>query len=226
MPAPVLELVDVSFVVSSPNGTSIRVLNSVSFRIERGEKVAIVGPSGSGKSSILAICGLMEMPSAGNLFVGGIDVGAVSDAARARIRGEQFGYVFQNFSLQRNLASVANVELPLVYQGAHRRERLSRSTALLEQVGLGDRLHAKPKTLSGGEQQRVAIARALVVSPELILADEPTAALDLETGHAVFDVLIREIESRQCSLVVVTHDSAIADRCDRVLHLHNGTLNG
>lgn len=220
----VLELVDIQCVVAQPSDPPLTILNNVSLQVKRGEQIAIVGPSGSGKSSLLAVAGLLEAPTKGDVLVDGLSVSDLSDFHRSVLRAEKFGFIFQNYSLNRHLASRDNVALPLVYRGVAGRERRHESDALLRRMGLGHKVMEYPRLLSGGEQQRVAIARALVGRPDIIFADEPTSALDTTTGNDVFDILRQESFERGCALVIVTHDERLASRVERVVALHGGEI--
>jgi len=220
----VLELRHIQCLVAQPSGPPLTVLNDVSLRIERGEQIAIVGPSGSGKSSLLAVAGLLDVPAKGDVLVDGAVVSHLSDFRRSALRAERFGFIFQNFSLNRHLTSRDNVALPLVYRGVSGRDRRRESEALLRRMGLSHKMMEHPRLLSGGEQQRVAIARALVGRPDIIFADEPTSALDTSTGNDVFEILRQESADRGCALVIVTHDSSLASRVARVVTLCGGEI--
>lgn len=220
----VLELRDIQCVVTQPSGPPLTVLNNVSLKVERGEQIAIVGPSGSGKSSLLAVAGLLEAPTKGGVFIDGVAVSHLSDSRRSVLRAEKFGFIFQNFSLNRHLTSRDNVALPLVYRDVSGRDRRRESEALLRRMGLDHKIMEHPRLLSGGEQQRVAIARALVGRPDIIFADEPTSALDTATGNDVFDMLRQESSERGCALVIVTHDASLASRVERVVTLRGGEI--
>ncbi|WP_169925426.1 ABC transporter ATP-binding protein [Sanguibacter antarcticus] len=220
-----LTATDLRRTVRLPGGGTLAVLQGVDLEVRAGESVAIVGRSGSGKTTLLAQLGLLSPVSGGRLEILGIDVSSISDRRRARMRNRSIGYVFQSYSLVRHLSALKNVELALLY-GARtgRRERRRRSRAALAAVGLTDRARSRPKHLSGGEQQRVAIARALVREPALILADEPTGALDVDTAASVLDVLLKATRERGCALVVVTHDEAVAAQMSRRVVMHEGTI--
>lgn len=210
--------------VRHPDGTVLRILGGVDLMVSPGEKVAIMGRSGSGKTTLLAILGLLSMPTSGSVKVLGTDTRKLSDRGRARLRNRQIGFIFQSYSLIRHLNAYQNVELPLRYgrgAGARRRQRVLDSLSL---VGLAGKAKARPKHLSGGEQQRVAIARALIREPSLILADEPTGALDVDTASLVLDALIEACRVRGCALIVVTHDPDVAARMDRTVLLSGGLV--
>ncbi|WP_129629976.1 ABC transporter ATP-binding protein [Candidatus Oscillochloris fontis] len=199
-------------------------LEDVSVAIHPGEMVAIMGPSGSGKSTLMTMIGLLDQPTKGVYRLDGQDVGQLSREELARVRNQKLGFVFQNFNLLPRLSAQKNVELPLVYGRISGTERADRARMALEAVGLGHKLNSLPNTLSGGQKQRVAIARALVHNPSLLLADEPTGALDTRTGAeimAIFRQLNRE-EGR--TIVIVTHDPEIGKQMDRVIGLRDGRL--
>lgn len=201
----------------------VEALRGVTLRIEEGEYLAIMGASGSGKSTLLNLLGCLDRPTSGRYLLGGEDVSQLSDGELSEVRGRRIGFVFQSFNLIPQLSALDNIEVPLFYQGMHRRDRRRRATALAEQVGLGQRARHKPMELSGGEQQRVAIARALVNDPLIILADEPTGNLDSKTGLdilAIFD----DLAARGRTLIVVTHDENIARRTHRTVQLADGRV--
>jgi putative ABC transport system ATP-binding protein len=201
----------------------IDVLRGVDLRIDAGTRVAIAGPSGSGKSSLLLLLAGLERPMAGRIRIAGTDLATLDRDALADLRRDRIGIVFQSFHLLPSLSALDNVALPLQMAGmAGARDA---ATAMLQRVGLGDRLHHRPSQLSGGEQQRVAIARALVHRPRLLLADEPTGNLDDQTAEAVRELLFGLNRELGTTLVLVTHDLDFAARCDRVLRLHDGQLH-
>jgi putative ABC transport system ATP-binding protein len=207
------------------DGSRLTILEGVDLTIEAGERISIVGRSGSGKSTLLNLLGLLDAPTEGVLTFLGDDVRQLRSGARDRLRGREIGFVFQQFNLLQGRTAVENVQTPLLYSGDAsfwRRARIARD--MLERVGLGERLDVRPERLSGGEQQRVAIARALVRRPRLILADEPTGALDLETGANVMSLIESVADDSGAALVTITHDPAIAARADRRLRLADGRL--
>lgn len=205
----------------------MHILDGVDVHVAPGERVAIMGRSGSGKTSLLSILGLLTTPTTGSVELLGEAVADKRDAQRARLRNASLGFVFQSYSLVRHLSAYRNVELPLRYgRRMARAERRERVLAALDAVGLVERGKAYPKHLSGGEQQRVAIARALVRRPAVILADEPTGALDVETADRVLGVLLTATREWNSALVVVTHDPQVAARMDRTIHLDQGRLSG
>jgi putative ABC transport system ATP-binding protein len=200
----------------------LTILDDVGFRVHGGEAVAIVGASGSGKSTLLGLLAGLDVPSSGGVMLAGESLNALSEDGRARLRGEKVGFVFQSFQLLPSLTALENVMLPLELADAADPE--PRARAILAKVGLGERLHQYPRTLSGGEQQRVALARAFVTAPSLLFADEPTGNLDTETGAAIIDVLFELNRELGTTLVLVTHDEKLAARCGRALRLRAGRL--
>ncbi len=209
----------------SSDAGAIPVLRNVSVAIERGEFVAIMGPSGSGKSTLMNILGLLDSPSGGRLTFDGRDVTDLSPDQQADVRNLRIGFVFQSYNLLPRATAVENVELPLVYAGVRRRDRDARAREVLEAVGLGHRLRHWPTQLSGGEQQRVAIARSMVTRPALVLADEPTGALDSRTGEAVLK-LFQTLNAAGTAVLLVTHDDAVASYAARQLRLADGQIIG
>lgn len=200
-------------------------LDDVSMGVERGEMVAIMGPSGSGKSTLMTIIGLLDVPTSGRYLIDGIDASGLDRAAQAAVRNQKLGFVFQNFNLLPRLSALQNVALPMVYARISAAEREQRARAALEAVGLGNRLSNRPNELSGGQKQRVAIARALVNNPAILLADEPTGALDSRTGHEIMN-LFRQLNREQgITVVVVTHDAEVGKQMDRIVSLRDGQIN-
>jgi putative ABC transport system ATP-binding protein len=206
-----------------PGPPPVTALRPCDLRIDRGEFVTIVGPSGSGKSSLLNIAGLLDTPTRGTYFLDGIDTAAADEAQRAALRSERIGFVFQSFHLLPHRSAQDNVELAMLYQSTPRRARSRRAAAVLTRVGLGHRAHALPTQLSGGERQRVAIARALVAEPSLLLCDEPTGNLDTETASAILDLLDRLHEDGM-TIAVITHDAQVAARGQRTITIRDGVL--
>jgi lipoprotein-releasing system ATP-binding protein len=201
------------------------VLTDVTFSVTPGESVAIIGVSGSGKSTLLHLLGGLDTPTSGSVKLMGQALANLSDAARGDLRNRALGFVYQFHHLLAELTAVQNVALALRIRRMPVAEAEARATSILESVGLGHRLHHMPSELSGGERQRVAIARALVTEPACVLADEPTGNLDQENGERVFSILLEATRSRNASLVLVTHDRALASKCDRVLTLVAGYLH-
>ena len=206
-------------------GQVVHALSDVSLEINRGEFVAVVGPSGSGKSTLLSILGCLDQPTTGRYLLDNQSVAALSRNRLSDLRNRRIGFVFQNFSLLPRLTALENVGLPLFYRREPLRHPAARSRAALEQVGLGARMHHMPTQLSGGEQQRVAIARAIVNGPDLLLADEPTGALDTNTRDAILAILA-QLQGDGLTLVLVTHDSEVARCARRTIRLRDGTIVG
>ena len=203
--------------------TTVKAADHITMKIEKGEFVAIVGQSGSGKSTCMNIIGCLDVPTAGTYKLNGRDVGRMSRDELAEIRNELLGFIFQQYNLLPKLSLMENVEVPLVYAGVPRGERHRRAAAALERVGLGDKLRNKPNQLSGGQQQRVSIARALAGRPAVILADEPTGALDRHTGREVLKML-QELHRQGNTVVLITHDNSIAVQAQRIIRLEDGRV--
>ncbi|MEZ9890993.1 ABC transporter ATP-binding protein [Vibrio lentus] len=207
----------------SNGDTEIRALDGVDLLIEKGEFLSILGPSGSGKSTLMNMLGCLDKPTEGEYQLDGKNVAALSANDLAGIRNQKIGFVFQSFNLLEYASALDNVALPLVYSGIKAKERRKRAAALLEQVGLGDRLDHKPNQLSGGQKQRVAIARALVNDPQVILADEPTGALDSKSG-AEIEALFNQLHAEGRTLIIVTHDNSLAERTKRIVTIKDGKV--
>ncbi|MDT7564086.1 MAG: putative transport system ATP-binding protein [Pseudonocardiales bacterium] len=197
------------------------VLHGIDLTIEDGDMVAIMGPSGSGKSTLMNILGCLDVPSAGSYRLDGIDVSGLTKRQLSRIRGTKIGFVFQSFNLIPRTDAMRNVELPLIYTGTRGRQRKAR--AALERVGLGERLRHMPSELSGGQKQRVAIARALINEPSILLADEPTGALDSKSSVEIMELLV-ELNDAGATIVVITHEEEIAEFAKRVVRLRDGVI--
>jgi len=203
----------------------VAALAGVSMRIERGESVAVIGPSGSGKSSLMNILGGLDRPTSGTYRFDGEDVGQFDDDQLAEFRRRRIGFIFQSFQLLPRLTALQNVELPMIYAGMAPAERRARAAELLDRVGLGSRMGHRPTQLSGGQQQRVAIARALANAPDLLLADEPTGALDTHTGEEVM-ALFKALNRDGLTLVIVTHDPEVAAEAARRVSFRDGLIVG
>jgi putative ABC transport system ATP-binding protein len=203
----------------------VAALDGVDFDVARGEHLAVIGPSGSGKSSLMNILGGLDRPSAGTYRFDGDHVGGFDDDELANFRRRRIGFVFQSFQLLPRLTALQNVELPMIYAGLERRERRERALQMLDRVGLASRRTHRPTQLSGGQQQRVAIARALANTPDLLLADEPTGALDTHTGQDVL-ALFRQLNAEGLTLVIVTHDPDVAAQAERRVSFRDGRIVG
>ena len=203
--------------------TTVKAADHISMKIEKGEFVAIVGQSGSGKSTCMNIIGCLDVPTQGTYLLNGRDVGKMNRNELAAIRNEMLGFIFQQYNLLPKLNLMENVEVPLVYAGVSRAERHKRAKEVLEKVGLGDKLKNKPNQLSGGQQQRVSIARALVRNPPVILADEPTGALDSRTGREVL-AMLQQVHAEGNTVVLITHDNSIAVQAERIIRLEDGRV--
>ena len=221
MPEPIIAVEHVTKQVQDSTGT-LTILHDIDFTLAPRQSAAIVGASGSGKSTLLAIIAGLDTPSSGTVKLAGTDLFALDEDARAALRASQLGFVFQSFQLLANLTALETVMLPLELQG--RSDARVLATEMLERVGLAERLRHYPKVLSGGEQQRVALARAFVVKPAVLLADEPTGSLDFATGERVMELMFELNREAGTTLVLVTHDRAIAARCDRQLRIEAGRL--
>ncbi len=225
---PVVQMNNISKVYRS--GTKARVvevhaLRQATVSIGRGEYVAIMGPSGSGKSTLMNLIGLLDSPSSGSYSLSGLEVSSLSEPEQAQVRNEKIGFVFQAFFLMAKLRALENVALPLVYRGIERLERLRRAKIALEQVGLADRLDHYPAELSGGQKQRVAIARALVQEPDLLLADEPTGALDSHSTTEILE-LFASLHRQGKTVIVITHETEVGARAERIIRVRDGSIEG
>lgn len=220
---PLIDLRDI-YKIYYMGDEEVRANDGISLTIEKGEFVAIVGKSGSGKSTLMNIIGALDVPTEGEYYLGGRDVSDMTDNQLAEIRNTMIGFVFQQYNLLPKLNLLENVELPLLYAGMDTWDRRERAMESLERVGLKEKWKNYPKQLSGGQQQRVSIARALAGNPSLILADEPTGALDSKTGREVLDFL-KKLNSEGITIVMITHDSSIAQEARRVVRIHDGKIN-
>lgn len=221
-----LSLTGVTRAVPLPDGTLLHILRGINLEAEAGSHISIVGRSGTGKSTLLNIIGLLDQPNSGSYMLDGVDTRTLSESKRAALRGERFGFVFQQFNIFPTRTALENVEIPLLYANDSTfwgRRQLA--AQMLERVGLGDRLDSYPAQMSGGEQQRIAIARCLVRRPAVILADEPTGALDPDTGSSVMSLLEEVAREQNSALIVITHDMKVAQRATQIYTLSEGVLH-
>ncbi|MFZ0531121.1 MAG: ABC transporter ATP-binding protein [Propionicimonas sp.] len=201
----------------------VEALRGVDLAVDQGDYVAIMGPSGSGKSTLMHIIGCLDVPSAGTYLLDGVDVSSMTEKSLAEVRNRKIGFVFQQFNLLPSLSALRNVELPLVYAGVPAAQRRERAQAALEKVGLATRVQHRPGELSGGQQQRVSVARALVTDPTLLLADEPTGALDSVSTRDILD-LFEQLNDSGRTIVMITHEAEVAAHARRVVHIYDGLL--
>ncbi len=209
--------------VFGANGTAVHALRGIDMKVEQGEFLALIGPSGSGKSTLMAIIGCLDRPSDGRYSLDGREVQGLSGAELAHIRNTRIGFIFQQYNLLPKASVLRNIELPMLYAGVGRRERRMRALELLDKVGIPDKAHVLPGQLSGGQRQRVAVARALANNPAVLLADEPTGALDSKTGAEVLD-LFRDLNKQGNTVILVTHDPTIAAQAERRVVLKDGLI--
>ena len=202
----------------------VPVLHDVTMSVEQGEYIAIMGPSGSGKTTLMNLLGCLDVPTSGTYLLEDQNIGTLSDDALADIRNESIGFVFQNFNLLPKMTALDNVALPLLYRGVPLKDRRARAEAALKLMGLDDRMNFFPNQLSGGQQQRVAIARAIVGNPKLLLADEPTGALDTASGVQIMDIF-RRLSRRGITIIMITHELSIAQCADKIYHILDGRLH-
>ena len=221
--AKLIELRDVYKIYGEGLESEVRALDGVSLDIEKGEFVAVVGQSGSGKSTMMNVLGCLDIPTRGTYRLDGVDVRELSDKELSRIRNKQIGFIFQQYNLIQNLTVLENVELPLIYQGIDPIDRRELAIQALDRVGLADRAQHKPTQMSGGQQQRVAIARALSTHPPIIMADEPTGALDSRTGHEVLGFL-QQLNKEGSTVILITHDNGIAATARRIVRIADGKI--
>jgi len=219
---PIIETKDLTKTFGN-NGVAVRALRGIDLTVDRGEFLALIGPSGSGKSTLMAILGCLDKPSSGSYAFDGERVDGLSNAELARIRNHKIGFIFQLYNLLPKASVLRNVELPMLYAGVRRKERRRRATELLERVGIPEKAKSLPSTLSGGQRQRVAVARALANNPAMLLADEPTGALDSKTGHEVLE-LFTELHRQGNTILIVTHDLSIAALASRQIEIHDGRV--
>ncbi len=203
---------------------TLTVVNDISFSVPKGQSCAIVGPSGSGKTTLLGLCAGLDRPTSGTVTLNGIPLNPLNEDERAGVRNQHVGFVFQTFQLVPTLTALENVMVPLELRGEGTAEVRERANELLGEVGLAERVHHYPTQLSGGEQQRVAIARAFINQPKILFADEPTGNLDSETGQSIEQLIFNLNEQQETTLVLVTHDLALAKKCDRIISLKNGKI--
>ena len=201
----------------------VQVLKNINMTVEQGEYLAIMGPSGSGKTTLMNLIGCLDVPTSGTYELRGEDLNNLNDDALADIRNRHIGFVFQNFHLLPKMDALDNVALPLLYAGVSLKERRARAEEALKAVGLGDRIHFLPNQLSGGQCQRVAIARAIAGKPELLLADEPTGALDTRSGNQIMEIF-RQLSNEGMTIIMITHEQAIADCADKIYYILDGEL--
>src|SRR4051812_740446 len=222
--SPVASVQNLSKIYRKP-GTNVEVhaLRSISIEFHSGEYTAIMGASGSGKSTLMNIIGCLDRPTSGQYFLGETDVSALEDDILSEIRSRRIGFIFQNFNLIQQLTVLENLEVPMFYLGIPPAQRKRRAMELAERVGLTERLDHRPMQLSGGQQQRVCVARALANDPLILLADEPTGALDSKTGQAILE-LFDDLVADGRTIIIVTHDPTVAHRCRRIIHLHDGRV--
>ena len=221
--AKLIELRNVYKIYSEGLESEVRALDGVSLDIEKGEFVAVVGQSGSGKSTMMNVLGCLDIPTRGTYHLDGVDVRELSDKQLSRIRNKQIGFIFQQYNLIQNLTVLENVELPLIYQGIDPIDRRELAMQALARVGLADRAQHKPTQMSGGQQQRVAIARAISTRPPIIMADEPTGALDSRTGHEVLGFL-QQLNKEGSTVILITHDNGIAATARRIVRIADGKI--
>lgn len=210
------------YYIGMPN--ELQILNGISIEIHEGEFVAIVGASGSGKSTLMNIIGALDKPTEGSYFLNGTDINQLSDKELSKIRNKEIGFVFQTFNLIPRTTALKNVELPMLYAGVSRKERAKRAMQLLEMVEMKDRATHKPNELSGGQKQRVAIARAMANNPSIILADEPTGALDSKTGRLVMDIFHKLHKQEGKTIVLITHSPELAEETERIITISDGSV--
>lgn len=208
------------FYIGEPN--ELQILNGISLNVQEGEFLSIVGASGSGKSTLMNVIGILDRPTEGNYVLDGVDINAAQDNDLSKIRNQKIGFVFQTYNLISKTSALKNVELPMLYAGMNKKERTKRAKDLLDLVGIGDRMKHMPEELSGGQKQRVAIARAMANDPSIILADEPTGALDSQTGRMVMDLFHKLNKEQGKTIVLITHSNELAEETGRIITLKDG----
>ena len=210
------------FYLGTPN--QLEILHGLSFSVNKGEFVSIIGQSGSGKSTLMNIIGALDRPTAGKYYLDGVDISTAKDKELSAIRNKKIGFVFQNFNLVGRTSAIKNVELPMIYSGLKKKERTVRAMELMEMVEMSDRTKHMPNELSGGQKQRIAIARAMANDPSIILADEPTGALDSRTGRLVMDIFHKLHKEQGKTIVLITHNKELAMETDRIITLSDGNI--
>ena len=210
------------YYIGKPN--ELQILNGISLDVHEGEFLAIVGQSGSGKSTLMNMIGAFDRPTEGTYFLNGIDISTLDDAELSRIRNREIGFVFQTFNLISRTNALKNVEMPMMYAGMPRKERLKRAEELLALVGMSERADHQPNELSGGQKQRVAIARAMANNPSILLADEPTGALDSKTGRMIMDLFHKLHKENGTTIVLITHSNELAEECERIVTISDGSI--
>ncbi len=210
------------YYIGKPN--ELQILTGISLDVEKGEFLAIVGQSGSGKSTLMNMIGALDRPTEGSYFLNGVDTGTLDDTELSRIRNQEIGFVFQTFNLISRTNALKNVEMPMMYAGIPRKERVKRAKELLEIVDMSDRADHQPNELSGGQKQRVAIARAMANHPSILLADEPTGALDSKTGRMIMDLFHKLHKEEGTTIVLITHSPELAQECDRIVTISDGSI--
>ncbi len=223
MPERLLEMTDIVKCYTIGEEEQV-VLNHIDFSVDRGEFVSILGPSGSGKSTMMNIIGCLDVPTSGKYILNGKEIADMDQVELAHIRNREIGFIFQSFQLLKRNTILENVELPLVYAKISRKERRERAAAMLDRMGLGNKLDFYPNQLSGGQQQRVAISRAVVTQPSILLADEPTGALDQKTGAQVME-LFHELNEEGRTIIMITHDRHIAEHANRIVKILDGVMS-
>ena len=210
------------YYIGKPN--ELQILNGIDLDVTEGEFLAIVGQSGSGKSTLMNMIGALDRPTEGTYYLNGVDISTLDDAELSRIRNKEIGFVFQTFNLISRTNALKNVEMPMMYAGIPRKERLRRAEELLEIVDMADRADHQPNELSGGQKQRVAIARAMANKPSILLADEPTGALDSKTGRMIMDLFHKLHREEGTTIVLITHSPELASECDRIVTISDGSI--
>lgn len=221
---PIVQVADVHKTYTSGDEVETHALRGISVDIDTGEFTAIAGPSGSGKTTLLNLIGCLDVADSGTVSLDGRDVGAISETERATLRRDKIGFVFQSYNLVPVLTALENVEFVMMLQGVDEKDRRDRAESVLRDVGLGDYIHRRPTEMSGGQQQRVAVARALAAQPMLILADEPTANVDSETGAALLDMMREMNETKNVTFVFSTHDTLVMERARRLVRIRDGNV--